>query len=135
MKSHFSHIQVNIDFANMAFYKDLMTLLGWSVIFEMDGIAGYKSGKDGDIWFLQAKTGEQGNYDNVGVNHIGIRVEKQKDVNAVVKFLKEKDISPLFETPKHRPDFSSKETETYYQVMFESPDKVLFEIFYTGPKE
>ena len=26
------------------------------------------------------------------------------------------------------------ESETYYQVMFESPDKVLFEVVYTGAK-
>ena len=41
----------------------------------------------------------------------------------------------LFETPRHRPDFAHGEDTTYYQVMFESPDRILFEIVYTGPKE
>ena len=41
----------------------------------------------------------------------------------------------LFETPRHRPDFAHGEDTTYYQVMFESPDRILFEIVYTGPKD
>ena len=40
----------------------------------------------------------------------------------------------LFETPRYRPDFSS-EPNTYYQIMFESPDRILFEIVYVGPND
>ncbi len=38
-------------------------------------------------------------------------------------------------TPRHRPEFSQGPDQTYYQVMFESPDRVLFEVVYTGPKQ
>jgi hypothetical protein len=39
----------------------------------------------------------------------------------------------LFDTPRHRPDFSQSPDHTYYQIMFESPDRILFEVVYTGP--
>jgi hypothetical protein len=48
-------------------------------------------------------------------------------------WLKESGIPHLFETPRHRPEFSEGDN-TYYQVMFESPDRILFEVVYTGPK-
>ena len=41
----------------------------------------------------------------------------------------------LFETPRHRPEFAESDGHTYYQVMFASPDGILFEIVYVGPKE
>ena len=45
------------------------------------------------------------------------------------------DVAPLVEiTPRHRPEFSASEHDTYYQIMFESPDRVLFEVVYEGPK-
>ncbi len=40
----------------------------------------------------------------------------------------------LFGTPKHRVEFADSPKETYYQIMFESPDKILFEIVYKGEK-
>lgn len=41
----------------------------------------------------------------------------------------------LFGTPQHRPDFAADDAHTYYQVMFASPDRILLEVVYTGPKE
>ncbi len=35
--------------------------------------------------------------------------------------------------PHHRPEFAMNEKYTYYQVMFETPDRILFEIVYMGP--
>lgn len=134
MKSYLAHLQINIDFANVGFYKDLMTFLGWSIIFEDQGIAGFTSGKDASIWFLKSKVDTQMNYDHVGMNHIGIQVETRKDVDAVVEFLRGKEIDALFGTPKHRPEFAIGDDKTYYQVMFETPDKVLVEIVYIGQK-
>ena len=44
----------------------------------------------------------------------------------------------VFETPHHRPEIiagtGGPEGFTYYQVMFASPDNLLFEVVYTGPK-
>ena len=42
-------------------------------------------------------------------------------------------VKMLFETPRHRPEFSMSPEETYYQIMFESPDRILWEVVYTGP--
>lgn len=136
MKSHFYHIQVNVDFAKSnEFYKELMKLLGWEEIYADETMAGYKSGKIGDLWFIDAQKKEQTDYDKLGVNHFAIRVEKQSDVDEVVEFIKSKEVEPLFETPRHRPDFASSEDETYYQVIFETPDRVQVEIVYIGAKQ
>jgi catechol-2,3-dioxygenase len=135
MKSHFYHTQINVDYAKHGqFYKELMTLLGWSEIFSETNMAGYKSGTTGDIWFVDAEHKEINHYDNIGVSHIAIRVEKQSDVDEVVSFLTSKNIPGLFETPRHRPEFSMSEKETYYQVIFESPDKIQIEVVYVGVK-
>jgi catechol 2,3-dioxygenase-like lactoylglutathione lyase family enzyme len=134
MKSHLYHIQVNINFANITFYQELMTYLGWQVIFATEGVVGYKSGQSGDIWFCKAIKNEQGDYDKTGVNHISIRVENMGDIDKFTEFLRKKNIKLLFDTPRHRSDFVSNESETYYQAMFASPDNMLFEIVYIGPK-
>jgi hypothetical protein len=134
MKSSFYHIQINIDFKNFAFYKELFSFLGWSVIFEMDALAGFKSKKNGDIWFIDAQKKELSDFDKMGMNHLSLRVEKQEDIDEVVNFLKEKKISALFDTPRHRPEFNSEKGQTYYQVMFKTVDNILFEVVYIGLK-
>jgi hypothetical protein len=68
------------------------------------------------------------------MNHLGIGAASQVDVDAAVAYLAERGVAALFETPRHRPEFSGSEEQTYYQVMFESPDRILFEVVYTGPK-
>ena len=135
MHSHLYHLQLNIDFKGFVFYKDLMTLLGWSVIFEEEDMAGYKSGNNGDVWFINASTPNTSDFDNRGVNHISFRVDKKTDVDKVVKFLKKNKVEALFETPRHRPEFSDGEDQTYYQVMFKTEDNLLFEVVYVGVKE
>lgn len=135
MKSHFYHIQINIDFSkNRQFYDDLMTFLGWQVIFKKDGVVGYRSAVNGDLWFCDSLKKGFSDYDNFGLSHIAIRVDAQKNVDEVVDFLNFKEIKTLFNTPRHRPEFTSSENEIYYQTIFESPDKVQFEIVYIGPK-
>ncbi|HRN69742.1 MAG TPA: hypothetical protein PLS49_01030 [Candidatus Woesebacteria bacterium] len=134
MKSHFYHLQININYNNISFYKDLMTFMGWNVIFEGEGVVGYTAGGDGSVWFIKNESNEQTNYDNLGVNHISFRVEELKNVDEVMEHVKSKNIQMLFDTPKHRPEFAQSENETYYQIMFESSDKILFEVVYTGAK-
>ena len=111
-----------------------MEFLGWSIIFEEDHVCGFKSGTNGDLWFVNSKQQEISDYDDVGVNHISLRVEKRKDIDDVVEFLSHKNIKPLFDTPRDRPEFSASEAETYYQVMFKTIDNILFEIVYIGIK-
>lgn len=134
MNSRFYHVQINIDFnKNYQFYKELMKFLGWQIIFANEGTAGYKS-KSGDIWFIDSQKKEMGDFDKTGLNHIAIRVQKQKNVDEVVEFLKSKDISPSFGSPRHRSEFNSNKGETYYQVIFLTPDNIQIEVVYIGLK-
>jgi catechol 2,3-dioxygenase-like lactoylglutathione lyase family enzyme len=134
MKSSINHIQFNIDFENSIFYRELFTFLGWSLIFEAHGMMGFKSGKNGDVWFINSMKQEQTDYDKIGMNHISIGVKEQLNVDEVVSFLATKNVKCLFETPRHRPEFSQGTDQTYYQVMFTSPDNILFEVVYVGKK-
>lgn len=134
MKSHLYHLQINIDFKNVSFYKSLMEFIGWKVIFEEKNVVGYRSGTSGDVWFVKTGKNKTVDYDAKGVNHISFRVDKITDVDKVKDHLEKNKVKMLFDTPRHRPEFSSSEKETYYQIMFESPDKILFEVVYIGPK-
>lgn len=133
MKSYLNHLQVNIDFSNILFYTDLMDFLGWKIIIESSEIVGYESGSNGSIWFTQKKKEFKNDYDAPGVNHIGIGAESILFVDELTKFLMKMNIRTLFGTPRYRPEFSG-ETRIYYQVMFESPDGILFEVVCTSPK-
>lgn len=135
MNSHFYHLQFNVNLKkNKKFYSELMSFLGWNIIFESDDLVGFKTNTNGDLWFVEASEMKTQNYDDIGVNHVSLRVDSQKDIDDIVEFLKERNISTLFGTPQHRPEFSADETQTYYQIMFETPDEILFEIVYIGAK-
>jgi catechol 2,3-dioxygenase-like lactoylglutathione lyase family enzyme len=134
MKSHLYHLQINIDSTNLSFYKDLMTFLGWTVIYEDKDAAGFNSGTNGDVWFMKSPKSEQSDTDMVGVSHVSFRVEQMSNIDEFVTYLKSKNVECLFDTPKHRPEFAGSEQETYYQVMFKSPDNILFEVVYVGKK-
>ncbi len=109
-----------------------MAFMGWSVIFEDINVLGYKNSVNGDLWFVKADHNELSDYDARGVNHISLRVGTITDVDEVKIYLEKNNVVMLFDTPRHRPEFASQENETYYQIMFESPDKILFEVVYIG---
>lgn len=132
IQSHIGHIQINIDPQNAGFYKELLTFMGWSVWYEDPEMLGLGDSQNASLWFGARTKTVTNDYDGPGMNHLGLAVPSQADVDAVVDFLREHNIPALFETPRHRPDFSSP-GQTYYQVMFESPDRILFEVVYTGP--
>lgn len=135
MNSHFYHIQINVNFKHASFYKQLFSFLGWKVIHEDSDVVGFKSSSNGDLWFYDdGKKKDQTNYDNIGMNHLAIRVENQKDIDALVTYLEKEKVELLFDTPRHRAEFSTSDDETYYQVMFTSPDNILFEVVYIGKK-
>lgn len=134
MKSGLYHLQVNIDPGNTAFYKDLLTFLGWSTLFEGEGVLGMSGSNGASLWFVNKTAEAVNDYDGPGMNHLGIGVESEADVDAAVEYIKGRNVEALFETPRHRPEFSAGGGQTYYQVMFASPDNLLFEIVYTGPK-
>jgi catechol 2,3-dioxygenase-like lactoylglutathione lyase family enzyme len=135
MKSNFGHVQVNIDPQDLNFYRDLFAFLDWSVLYEDENMLGVGDENGASVWFTAPiKPQEKNDYDGLGMNHLAIAVEKQSNVDDVYKFLKEHAVPALFGTPRHRPEFCGSPSETYYQVMFESPNRILFEVVYTGPK-
>ena len=134
MQTHLAHIQFNVRPANVPFYRDLMAFLGWQTIYDGDGMLGV-AGQHGDsLWFIGEAKEVANDYDGPGMNHLGIGTASQADVDAMAAYLAERGVAALFETPRHRPEFSGSEEQTYYQVMFESPDRILFEVVYTGPR-
>lgn len=135
MKSAFYHLQINICFEFLDFYKLLFERLGWSAIFETENVVGFTSGQNGDIWFVDTTENGTADYDQRGVNHISIKVEKAKHVDEIVTFLESQKVKPLFDTPRHRPEFARDASQTYYQVMFKTVDNILFEIVYVENKE
>ena len=134
MNSAWNHVQLNIEPANRAFYKELFTLLGWANWHEDANMLGMGVEGKGSFWFASAPGKHKTDYDQLGVNHLGIRTEAQEDVDTVAAFLRGKHVPALFDTPRHRPEFAEGEGQTYYQVMFRSPDNVLLEVVYIGPK-
>jgi catechol 2,3-dioxygenase-like lactoylglutathione lyase family enzyme len=133
MRTRVGHIMFSVRPANMPFYRELLAYLGWKPLYDSAEMLGVASG-DQSLWF-GGMTKEVGNdYDGPGMNHLAIAAESPADVDAVAGYLNERNVALLFETPRHRPEFSQRDDHTYYQVMFESPDRILLEVVYTGPK-
>lgn len=134
MRTHIGHIQLNVQAANLAFYRDLTAFLGWQTLYDTEEFIGVADERGDSLWFIGYVKPVQNDYDGPGTNHLAFRTETPADVDAAVDYLRGRGVELLFETPRHRPDFAQSETDTYYQVMFESPDRLLFEIVYIGPK-
>ncbi|MEZ4552818.1 MAG: hypothetical protein R3B59_02835 [Dehalococcoidia bacterium] len=132
MGTHLARIQLNIDPQNSAFYRGLFGLLGWPVIYEGDGFFGFGGAGRDSIWFHKASASTN-DYDGPGMNHIGIGTDAPADVDLVGAWLRGQGVDLLFETPRRRPEFVNDDDETYYQIIFESPDRLQFEILYSGP--
>src|SRR5258708_6921856 len=103
MKSYIDHIQLFIDYKNIDFYKNLLQFLGWKIFMEKDDEVGLRSNKNVDLWISGAMKKGQNDYDKIGMNHLSMCVEHQKDVDAVRTYLEKQNIKMLFGTPKHRP--------------------------------
>ncbi len=134
MKSHVSHLQFNMNPANKSFYADMFASLGWKTLYEEEELIGV--GNDGQVslWFAAATSDVANDHDAPGLNHFGIGVETQADVDATVAYLRERGVELLYGTPCNRPEYASGENDLYYSAMFLSPDQILFEVVYTGPK-
>ena len=135
MQSHIGHIQFNVEASNLPFYRDLTAFLGWQTLYDTAEFIGVADPSGTSLWFIGYVKPVSNDYDGPGLNHLAFSVPAQADVDAAAAFLTARGVAHLFETPRHRPDFAHGEDTTYYQVMFESPDRILFEIVYTGPKD
>lgn len=133
IQTKIGHVQFNVRPQNLPFYKDLFAFTGWPTLADAPGMLGVGQGvEEGSLWFIGSANDANNDYDGPGVNHFALLVQNQNDVDQMVTYLRERNIAPLFETPRHRPEFSMDAEHTYYQVMFESPDRILFEVVYMG---
>lgn len=128
------HMQFNVRNENLPFYRDLLTFLGWDLIGEWPGMIGLGSLGGQSVWFSGQVKEVANDYDGPGLNHLAFAAASIADVDEAVAWLQTHGVAALFETPRHRPEFSADEQSTYYQVMFETPDRILIEIVYIGHK-
>ena len=134
MRTSLSHLLFNVRAENLGFYKNLLGKAGWRVLMDTPEMLGMSGTNDASLWFGTEVKAVTNDYDGPGMNHVGLGAESIADVDAMVSYLKEQQVATLFETPRHRPEFSQSADNTYYQVMFESPDRILWEVVYIGPK-
>lgn len=135
VQSSIGHMQFNVQPENLPYYRDLLTFLGWQTWYDTPEMVGMGNPSAGtSLWFSGQCNEVKNDYDGAGFNHLGLSVPNQADVDATVEHLRNLGVTLLFDTPRHRPDFASDEQSTYYQVMFETPDRILVEVVYTGAK-
>ena len=134
MKAGFSHIQFNVDLKNLNFYHDMVIFLSWQVLHQSDKMLGCGYLDGSSLWFTNPSHQVENDYDGSGMNHIAFHTDSIADVDEAVTFLLARNNPVLFDTPRHRPEFSNSLDNTYYQAMFETPDKILVEIVYIGLK-
>ena len=135
IQTKLGHIQLNVQPQNLAFYKDLFAFFGWPTLEDDPTMFGVGTDVFNSLWFYTGANEARNDYDGAGMNHLGLLVQSQGEVDQMVDYLRERNIAPLFETPRHRPEFAMDSEHTYYQVMFESPDRILFEVVYMGRLE
>ena len=129
-----NHYIIDQTEVNLPFYRDLTAFLGWQTLCDTAEFIGVADPSGTSLWFIGYVKPVSNDYDCPGMSHIGLGAASQADVDAVSAYLTERGVALLFETPRHRPDFAHGPDQTYYQVMFESPDRILWEVVYTGPK-
>ena len=134
MHAPLGHIQFNVREENLPFYRDLLVFLGWDLIGEWPGMIGLGSVEGQSLWFSGSAKEVHNDYDGPGMNHLAFAAASVADVDAAVDYLHGHGVALLFDTPCHRPEFARDAQSTYYQVMFETPDRILLEIVYIGPK-
>ncbi len=128
------HLQFNVQAENLPFYRDLVVFLGWNLIGDWPGMVGLGTSDGQSLWFSGDVKAVTNDYDGPGLNHLAFAAASIADVDAAVAYLQAHGVALLFETPRHRPEFARDEQSTYYQVMFETPDLILLEIVYIGPR-
>ncbi|HYF64414.1 MAG TPA: VOC family protein [Herpetosiphonaceae bacterium] len=134
MQTQLSHLQFNVQPENIPFYADLLAHLGWQTLYAGEGMLGVGDKNGVSLWFTGQVKPVSNDYDGPGMNHLAIGANSVADVDQAAAYLTGRDVELLFETPRHRPEFSQSEDHTYYQIMFETPDRILVEIVYVGAK-
>jgi len=113
--------------------ESFMAHLGLKVERDADGVTAHQDNGQ-NLWFSPTSLPqEERNWDTPGLNHFAFAAESPVIVDAAVEAIRDLGIEPLFGTPCERPEYSD-EVETYYSLMFATPDRFLFEVVYSGPR-
>lgn len=131
MQTHLTHLLFKVAPSNLPFYKELFAFLGWQIWHDVPEMLGLGAENGVSVWFDANVTAGSNDYDGPGLNHFAIGTATQADVDATASYLAAHGIPALFDTPRHRPEFISAKSG-YYQVMFETPDRILIEVVYNG---
>lgn len=132
MKGTLGHLQFNVAEEHLGWYAELFGLLGWETLYAGDGTLGV--GDAGvSLWFNAPAKEVANDHDGPGLNHLAFHTAAPPEVDEATAWLRERGAELLYGTPTRRPEYES-ETEMYYSVMFDSPDGILMEIVYNGPK-
>ena len=105
MKASFEHIGLNVSGQNtMAFYKEMLAFLEFSVVAEGEGWAGLSDG-DLSIWITPAQAQQnEYNRDAVGLNHLGLHLASVAEVDQFeAGFLKPHGVTPILDSPRTLP--------------------------------
>src|SRR5690242_20679130 len=131
MKSFIYHIQINVSNRDVSFsfYKDLLGYFGYKILYEGKQDLGMSNGTT-DIWLMETpgKYKEAGYHrKQTGVNHLAFGVESKDDVVTFVnEFLKPRNITPLYDSPRDYPEYE----HGYHAAFFEDPDRIKLEVTY-----
>jgi hypothetical protein len=129
--SHLVYLIQDFD-KNIDIYRKLFAYFDYKVLTDESYGLGVMSPNNCSIWIMDATTKNPNDRDSNGLNHLAFGVDSQEAVDTFTnEFLKENKIESLFGTPTARPDFTG-ENGIYYQVMFELPGSLLFEVVYTS---
>lgn len=80
------------------------------------------------IWLVPTTDQTKNDRDSYGMNHCAFIVDTKADVDRfTAEFLQPNGVETLFGTPKEREEFHTDATG-YYQVMFQLPGDILFEV-------
>ncbi len=133
MQTYLQHLQCDVRPASLSFYRELFDFLSWRAILDTPEMLGLSGPGGVGCWFRTTDTDVANDYAGPGLNHLGIGATSVADVDRVTMFLRERGVAPIFDTPRHRPEFiGNQEGQTSYQVMFASPDRILFAVVYAG---
>jgi catechol 2,3-dioxygenase-like lactoylglutathione lyase family enzyme len=114
MKASLYHVQLNVSRPSIAFYKDLLTYLGYTLMAEQPDMFGATNGTT-DLWIMQT----------TGINHLAFRVESRPHVDRFTReFLDARAILTLYGAPRDYPEYRPG----YYAVFFEDPDRLKLEV-------
>jgi catechol 2,3-dioxygenase-like lactoylglutathione lyase family enzyme len=133
MKTKLAHVQLNVKEPSISFpfYKDLFKYFEYEIIVEDEECLGFSNGTT-DFWINAVEEKYKANKfhrKNIGINHLCFKVDSKEKVDKFYnEFLKPRNISALYKTPKMFPEY----TPDYYAVFFEDPDRIKLEVNHHG---